>query len=89
MFLSPVDKKGFENTTVFLFARREVRAGAVAEAAGVIFFSRIEAKDPKERRATFFLGTSTHRRMIGVQSATKRGATWRHGRAGPSSGFWC
>jgi hypothetical protein len=40
--------KEFENTTVFLFTRREVKAGAVAETADVIFFSTNRAKSQKK-----------------------------------------
>jgi hypothetical protein len=53
-FSPPVGKKGFENTTVFLFARREVRVGTVAEEAGVIFFSRGK-RPPKKGEPPSFL----------------------------------
>jgi hypothetical protein len=46
--------KEFENTTVFLFTRREVKAGAVAVTADVIFFSTNRAK-PQKKGTPHFL----------------------------------
>jgi hypothetical protein len=63
-----VGKKGFENTMVFLFARREVRAEAVAEAAGVIFFSRSEAKDPQRKNHRKRSAISQNRSIESSQS---------------------
>ena len=79
MFLSPVGKKGFENTTVFLFARREVRAGAVAEAAGVIFFQQERGKR-SQRKASHLLSeylypSQNDRRRIRDQKGRRHGNT--------------
>jgi hypothetical protein len=54
-FLLQEGKRGFENTIVFLFARREARARAVAETADVNFFSTNGVESPKEKQPPFSL----------------------------------